>query len=129
MTWGMMMTNNSTDNLTDEQMLDAAFAQMRVQDVAPRDDLLDRIMLDADAVLADRAVTPASNSSKTGFGAMLLDLIGGWPSLGGLAAATVAGLWIGVVQPTALTDFSAGLLGSTIEVPLLDSDIFAALEG
>ena len=119
----------------DEKMLQDAFAQMREQDLAPSDDLLNRIMLDADSVLASSA--PVAARPKASFGAMVLDLIGGWPSLGGLAgwragglaAATVAGLWIGVVQPTALSDLSPGFWGDTYEVPLLESDVFAGLEG
>lgn len=111
----------------DEKMLQDAFAQMREQDLAPSDDLLNRIMLNADSVLADAA--PVAARPKASFGAMVLDLIGGWPSLGGLAAATVAGLWIGVAQPTALSDLSVGLWGDTYEVPLLESDVFAGLEG
>ncbi|MBU2992692.1 hypothetical protein Q4555_04210 [Octadecabacter sp. 1_MG-2023] len=111
----------------DEKMLNEAFAQMRVADPVPSEDLMNRIMLDADMVLADDATAP--QRSKPGFGAMLLDVIGGWPTFSGLAAATVAGVWIGAVQPAALTDFSTELWGDTIEVPLLESDLFAALEG
>lgn len=111
----------------DEQMLDADFAEMRRPDPTPSDDLLNRIMMDADGVLAAAAPVPARpKQSLRGF---ILDLVGGWPSVSGLAAATVAGLWIGVVQPTAFTDLSAGLWGATLEVPLLESDVFAGLEG
>lgn len=114
----------------DEDMLDGALAQMLAAtpaDLTPSEDLLNRIMMDADDVLAQSAVAPAT--ARPSFGAMLLDLVGGWPSLGGLAAATVAGLWIGVVQPAALTDLSTSLWGGTIEVPVLDTDVFAGLEG
>ncbi len=58
-----------------------------------------------------------------------LDVIGGWPTFSGLAAATVAGLWIGVAPPAALSDLSAGIWGATIEVPLFESDVFAGVEG
>ena len=88
---------------------------------------MNRIMLDADMVLAEGATLP--QRSKRGVGAMFRDVIGGWPTFSGLAAATVAGVWIGAVQPAALTDLSTGLWGDTIEVPLLESDLFAALEG
>lgn len=121
------MTKDSKTDQTNSDALDAAFAQMRATDVVPRDALLDRIMQDADAVLADRAPVTVAHPARPW--ARMLDLIGGWPSFGGLAAATVAGLWIGVAQPAALTDLSAGLIGGTVDVTLLDSDIFAALEG
>lgn len=112
----------------DEQMLESAFADLRVDDLAPSEDLMNRIMLDADMVLAQAATKPATTAAPSRW-SMVLDMLGGWPSVSGLAAATVAGLWIGVVQPTAFTDLSAGLWGSTVEVPLLESDVFAGLEG
>jgi len=110
----------------DDKMLDAAFAEMR-GDITPSEDLMNRIMLDADMVLAETA--PPVAVAPQSLGAVLRDLIGGWPQFAGLATATVAGLWIGVAQPTTLTDLSAGLWGGTVEVPLLESDIFAGLEG
>ncbi|MCW1951169.1 MAG: hypothetical protein KIH44_007365 [Octadecabacter sp.] len=112
---------------TDDKMLEAAFAQARTPDIMPSEAALDRIMMDADSVLAEAA--PVASRPKQGFGALILEAIGGWPSFSGLAAATVAGLWIGVSPPAALTDLSAGIWGATIEVPLLESDMFAGLEG
>jgi len=38
--------------------------------------------------------------------AVFLEAIGGWPSMSGMAVATLAGLWIGTVQPAALTNLS-----------------------
>ncbi|MCF2869965.1 hypothetical protein L0664_02695 [Octadecabacter sp. G9-8] len=111
----------------DDKILDAGFAQMRAQDVVPSEGLLDRIMMDADSVLAANIAPPVR--TKQGLGAMVLDVIGGWPSFGGLAAATVAGLWIGVAPPAALADISAGYLGSTVEVPLFDTEILLGLDG
>ncbi|WP_093996181.1 hypothetical protein [Octadecabacter ascidiaceicola] len=112
---------------TDDKMLEAAFAQARTPDVMPSEDALNRIMMDADSVLA--APTPVKRRPKQGIGVMILEAIGGWTAFGGLATATVAGLWIGISPPAALTDLSAGLWGATIEVPLLESDMFAGLEG
>ncbi len=112
---------------TDDKILEAAFAQARVPDAMPSEALMDRIMMDADSVLAD--AMPVLERPRQGLGAMLLDAIGGWPSFSGLAAATVAGLWIGVAPPAALTDLSATYFGSTIEVPLWEGDVFAGLEG
>lgn len=114
---------------TDEKLLEAAFAQARTPDTAPSEGLMDRIMIDADSVLADASVPAAPTGAKQGFGAMILDAVGGWPSLSGLAAATVAGVWIGVAAPAALTNISTGIWGDTIEVPLLENDLLAGLEG
>jgi len=110
----------------EEELLTETFAQLRADDVAPSDDLFDRIMMDADNVLA--AASPYERPKAT-IGLRFLDAIGGWPSLGGLAAATFAGLWIGVMQPAALGDLSASFWGNTYAVPLLESDVFAGLEG
>ena len=112
---------------TDDKILEAAFAQARTPDIMPSEAALNRIMMDADSVLVDAA--PVSRRPKQGFGAMILEVIGGWTSFSGLAAATVAGLWIGVSPPAALADLSVGIWGATIEVPLLESDMFAGLEG
>lgn len=128
MNWGMTMTNDKTN---DDKMLEAVFAQARTPDLVPSEGLLDRIMMDADAVLADAApvAAEAPRRPKQGFGAMVLDIIGGWPSFSGLAAATVAGLWIGVAPPAALSELSSGLWGDTIEVPLFDTELFAGMDG
>lgn len=117
----MTMTTDDTDKL------ESTFAQARRAEVPVSDSLMDRIMMDADMVLAEKA--PVAARPRQGFGAMLLDVIGGWTSMGGLAAATVAGLWIGVAPPEAVSNLTSGFLGSTIEVPLLESDVFAGLEG
>ena len=111
----------------DNKMLDAAFAQMREGDVIPSEGLMDRIMQDADAILAVPVAEPTRPAR--GIFAQIMDAIGGWPAASGLAAATVAGVWIGVAQPSSLSDLSASVWGTTIEVPLLESDMFAGLEG
>ena len=115
----------TSDN--DQKLLNATFAQVREEDVPMSEGLMDRIMQDADGILGAAAL--ASSRTRPGFIAQFMDAVGGWPALSGLAAATVAGVWIGVVQPASLTDLSAGVWGTTIEVPLLESDIFAGLEG
>lgn len=116
--------------MDEERLLDQAFAEISAQKITPSEGVFDRIMFNADQVLADRApdvsVTPVP---AQGFGAALLDAIGGWMSLGGLTAAAVAGLWIGISPPDVLYNFSADAWGDTIEVPVLESDIFAGLEG
>ena len=112
---------------TDDKALETAFAQARTPDMMPSEAALNRIMMDADSVLA--ASAPVPKRQKQNIGAMILDAIGGWTAFGGLATATVAGLWIGVSPPAALTELSVGLWGTTIEVPLLESDMFAGLEG
>jgi len=111
----------------DDKILDATFAQMREADIDPSEALLNRIMMDADDVLAANVVPEPA--PKQGLGALILDVIGGWPSFGGLAAATVAGVWIGIAPPDAVSDLSAGYLGSTVEMPLLGTELFSGLDG
>ncbi len=111
----------------DNQELEDAFVTLRTAKVPVSDRLMDRIMMDADMVLAEAA--PEVVRTRQGFGAMMLDVIGGWTSFSGLAAATVAGLWIGVAPPEVFSDLTSGYWGTTIEVPLLESDVFAGLEG
>ena len=117
-----------TNKKSDDKLLEAMFAQARTPDLTPSEGLLDRIMMDADSVLAEAAPAVATRP-RQGLGAMLLDIIGGWPSFSGLAAATVAGLWIGIAPPAAISDLSSGLWGDTIEVPLMETELFAGLEG
>ena len=113
--------------------LDQTFAEMVATPIVPSEGLMDRIMLDADQVLAgfDAGGVAALKAEPVvqGLGAALLDAIGGWMSFGGLSAAAMTGLWIGVFPPDVLYDYSAGAWGDTIEVPLLESDVFAGLGG
>lgn len=120
------MTMTIDDKMPSDNMLDDTFAVMAASAVQPSEALLNAIMMDADSVLAV-PITPRARA-KSSFGAMILDVIGGWPSFSGLAAATVAGLWIGVSPPAAISDISAGYLGSTVEIQLLNDDIFAGLD-
>ena len=118
----------------DEKQLDQAFAEMRAHAVVPSEGLLDRIMMDADQVLSDitslpNVDRPTATETPQGFGRALLEAIGGWMPIGGLTAAAMAGLWVGVYPPDVLYDSSAEVWGDTIEVPVLESDVFAGLEG
>lgn len=113
-----------------DHILERGFAQLRAQEIVPSEALLDRIMLDADQVLAAHGVVAApAFAAPQGFATALLDAIGGWMSVGGLTVAAMAGLWIGVYPPDAVYDFSTGFLGDTFEIPVLESDVFAGLEG
>ena len=79
--------------MTDQRddMLEALFAQARQEAAAPPDDLVARILADADT----EATAREAPATPPRFWPSLLDGLGGWPSLAGLAAAAVTGLWIG----------------------------------
>jgi hypothetical protein len=106
----MMMTNPNDD------MLDDLFAQARGQDVQPSDALMARILADADDVQA--AMRPKQAAAPSGLWTQMLDALGGWPAVSGLAAATVAGVWIGVAPPSSVQDLTATLVGDEVIVDL-----------
>lgn len=51
--------------------------------------------------------------------AQLVVAIGGWPALGGLVAASAAGLWVGIAPPDFVPDpgVMAGIDESALTVP------------
>jgi hypothetical protein len=103
--------------MTDPDMkaLDAALAE--AADHAPEvpDDLLAAVLRDA-AFVQPRPVVRESLWQT------VLDLIGGWPAVSGLAAAGVAGVWIGMAPPVALESAAAQILGTTQTVDLFGVD-------
>lgn len=64
-------------------------------------DLMERVFSDALAEMPAPASPP-----RAGLLARFSEAVGGWPSMAGLATATVAGLWIGYAQPVGLEVFS-----------------------
>lgn len=117
----MMMTHPNDD------MVDDLLAQARGVAPAPSDALVARVLGDAAAVRAEVAATaPAARPSLW---TRAMDAIGGWPSLSGLAAATVAGVWIGAAPPATVSDLTAGLVGDEVSVSLFSEDILLAAGG
>ncbi len=94
MNWGTKMAENDTE-------LDQLFAQARQTRPELPDDLAVRILTDAETVRLDR-LKPAVQSRPVW--ARILDGIGGWQSMGGLVAASAAGVWIGLSAPEFLPD-------------------------
>jgi hypothetical protein len=84
--------------------LDALFADARAEAV-PTDALIDRIVADA-AVVNAPVVVPGP-----GLWERMLDAVGGWPSISGLATAAIAGVYIGFSDPTLLE--TVGLTDTT----------------
>ncbi len=116
------MTMSETDN--DDAMIDALLGD--VAKVAP--DVDDALMA---RVLADAARAPSlpGPAPARGVRAQLGELIGGWPTLGGLALAGCAGLWIGVAPPASVEDAAAGLFGTTETVSIWDDATLFGEEG
>lgn len=86
--------------LTPEE-LDRVFQQAQIAPAAPRPAFLDH--------LADQAVqslaTPEFSQDASGLSWLKLrDLLGGWRGLGGLMAATMTGVWLGLAAPDVLIE-------------------------
>ena len=114
----MKMTERETKDMA---ALDALFADVRDAEVPEvSDGVMARILADADAALA----LPALRSPRAGWRDWVTAL-GGWPAMGGLMAAGVAGLWIGVAPTGTVSDVMAGVLGETVAFEVFpDADIF-----
>jgi len=110
------MTMNPNDKI-----LDDLFAQGRATSAQPSDDLVARVLADADAVQAGagpaQAVQPKQNLWMR-----MTDALGGWPAVSGLAAATLAGVWIGVAPPAAVQDITATFVGDAVSVNLFPTE-------
>ena len=111
----------------EQKDLDAIFAAAR--DLPePSADLMARVLADAAAVQAERAepqILPYAStaSASPGFWAEIRTGLGGWLGLGGLAAAGLAGLALGVALPAELDV----LAGGQISAALGASDLSAAI--
>jgi len=75
----------------DHAALEAFFDAARRTTPVASEDMLARVLADAETV---RTAAQARRTRPVR-PARLRDLLGGWPSMAGLAAATLAGLWIG----------------------------------
>lgn len=132
----MKMTDPKTDKHSALEMaaLDALLADLAALPVEPAEpDLIGRILADAEVAQAAHAhrgpaVSSASNVEPSGWRGWL-DALGGWPALGGLTAAAVTGLWIGVAPPAAVDDLMAGVLGETVSLDLSGLGETFELEG
>ena len=110
----MTMTNPNDD------MLDDLFAQARDVAPVPSDALMARVMADADAAQLRAVAVPVA---APGVIARILDAIGGWPAVSGLAMATVAGIWVGVAPPASVQDVTAAMMGDEVSFNLFATDL------
>ena len=97
--------------------LDGLFSAARDAAPVPSEDLMARILADAEARIA-AVETP--DAPRRGVFAGVLGLIGGWPAAAGLVTATMAGLAIGLVTPETLDDLTGGYLASATAYELED---------
>ncbi|WP_120502128.1 hypothetical protein [Roseovarius sp. EL26] len=115
---------------TEDDFLDACFASVRKTSVTAPDDLMAKTLADAGSVqtefLSQDAVTPTP--AKAGLLARLLDGLGGWPAMAGLATASITGVWIGISAPAGLESVTQVLLGSDTMTHVVDLSYEAEFE-
>lgn len=91
MNWGTQMTDKTPFSQDDPLEKLLADARDDVPDLPPA--LAARILADARA----HQPSPARGAGWRPWG--IVGALGGWPAMAGLAAASMAGVWIGVAQP------------------------------
>ncbi len=99
--------------------LDHFLEAARQTAVDPSEDLVARILADADAmqpVAAAAVVTPA----KPGVLGRLVLALGGWPAASGLVTATLAGVWFGYAAPSGFDALSAAVWSADDSYELVD---------
>lgn len=110
----MKMTNKAKDDAALEALFDSA--RKDSPDIAP--DYLARLAADADAAISRQNVSPETTSTGAGLWSKIIAAL---VPASGLAAATLAGVWIGFQVP------SSGLTDSFAFADDADFDVSAFL--
>ena len=105
--------------------LDRLLAERAGAPAAPSADFLARVAAEGLAEQPKGRDIAAAPPRRTGW----VTRLGGWPALGSLACAGVAGLAIGLAAPEGLTGLASGLVGETVVVDLLPETAAFGLEG
>ncbi|WP_051203003.1 hypothetical protein [Sediminimonas qiaohouensis] len=112
-----------TEHDDDKTGLEAYFEAARKQSPAPSDALMARVLDDARAAQEQGAAAAAAQPRRARgrlTWARALAAIGGWPAGASLAAATLAGVWLGAYPPAALGTFGAEVLGGGKQAYVVD---------
>ncbi len=136
MHWGTPMAEKKTEiaplAARDDAMLESLFAVAKDAPAAqPSPDFMARMLAEAEALQPAAAELVAAPSPRSGPLIRLVAMLGGWPSVSGLAVATMAGVWIGVAAGPAMmqSDLGASLLVTTDETYLSALDASFAFLG
>lgn len=105
-----------TGKMTD---LETFFKAGRTDNPQPSAALMNRIMDDIDTV-ADLREAPVPERVQAGLFSRLLEGLGGWPALSGMATAGIVGIVVGVSPPEALSDFTSAYVNGTTDLYLVD---------
>ena len=115
---------------SDDFGLDDFFAAAKAEAPQPSDDLMSRIMADADAVAAERAAAVSTKASagarssrRNGLLRAALAALGGWGAVAALSTAAVAGVGVGLSSPDTLYDLSSLYLGTSAELSYSIEDV------
>jgi len=111
----------TTGDDKDDKILDDMFQAARSEMPEPSDDLMARVIAEADQVAeawAQAEAVPVVTSG--GWFRSLLDAVGGWPAASGIVTAGMVGLVVGVSPPQTLSDFAEGYIYGTSDSYLVD---------
>ncbi|MEW2911375.1 hypothetical protein [Leisingera sp. JC11] len=86
------------------QELEDLFAAARSERPAVPEHLSAAILADAAREQAGFRASRPARAARQPLWRQLIEAVGGWPAMGGLAAASAAGLWIGVAPPSFVPD-------------------------
>ncbi|KIC07764.1 hypothetical protein RA19_21775 [Leisingera sp. ANG-M1] len=111
------------------QELEDLFAAARAERPAVPDRLSAAILEDAARELPGSRSAAPRRRARQPLWRQLAEAVGGWPALGGLAAASAAGLWIGIAPPSFVPDpvALAGYEDSSTTVPFDSYDMAMVL--
>jgi len=113
--------------------LDLLFAEARQSEGQMPEGLFRRIVADGEQVQAGFAAAAATHGPARGqahgqgMWSQIVTVLGGWPALGGLAAACAAGVWIGLAPPSFLPDPAELVLGGNAQMDLIGLDELIAV--
>ncbi|WP_054002290.1 hypothetical protein [Shimia sp. SK013] len=116
----------------DDAMLESLFAVAKdAPEAQPSPDFMARVLAEAEALQPVAAELAAASAPRSGPLTRLVAMLGGWPSVSGLAVATMAGVWVGVAAGPAMmqSDLGASLLVTTDETYLTALDASFAFLG
>ncbi|MDP2493734.1 hypothetical protein Q8W25_06880 [Shimia thalassica] len=94
------MTKTERDKMMLDDLFQVAAADPKLD---PTSELLARVMADAEHLQpAPQELNTAPEQVKLGLFAQMVQVLGGWRPMAGLATAAVAGLWIGFSASSSL---------------------------
>ena len=92
--WGIPMSK-PTDDMS---KLDDLLVFARNQPPQPSGRLMERVAVDAVAYLVEKTPPDDVLTTRPGWMRQVLQGLGGWPAIGGLATATCAGIWLASIR-------------------------------